>query len=226
MAVHVENLGLRGYFEVWDYQKRLFDELRNASTTVSDYPPEHILLTEHPPVVTLGRHADRNNLIVTREFLKSAGFEIAEIERGGDVTIHSPGQVVMYPIINLRKHNLGVKDYVHLLEESAIRTLYQFGIDGRKVDNAPGVWINPGTTYERKISALGIKCSRFVTMHGLSLNVNNDLSLFNFINPCGFKDKGVTSIQNELSRIKGDPVTPNAVAKILVAQFLELLKSV
>lgn len=224
MVVHVENLGLRGYYEVWDYQKKLFDELRNASMTASDYPSEHVLLTEHPPVVTFGRHADRNNLIVTREYLKSSGFEIAEIERGGDVTIHSPGQVVMYPIINLRKHNLGVKDYVHLLEESVIRTIYQFGIDGRRIDTAPGVWINPGTPYERKISALGIKCSRFVTMHGLSLNVNNDLSLFNVINPCGFKDKGVTSIQNELNRIKGVPVTSNVVAKILVAQFLELLK--
>ena len=185
-------LGLIPYAEAWALQRSLFASLI-ADNTIC----ERVLMCEHPPVITLGRHADPHSLLVSPDFLAARSMEAVRIERGGDVTLHAPGQLVVYPIISLRRHRLGVKDYVRLLEECVIRTIADFGVKGERVEGASGVWIGKGTPGERKICALGIKCSRFVTMHGLALNVCNDLELFRLINPCGFIDKGVTSLSQE-----------------------------
>lgn len=151
--------------------------------------------------------------------LSLKGIKLFEIERGGDVTYHGPGQLVVYPLIDLEAHHLGVKSYIHILEESVIRTIAHYGIKGERVEGATGVWIDAGTSHERKICAIGVKCSRFITMHGLALNVNTDLQQFSLINPCGFIDKGVTSIASEV----GHPVNFKETARLLTDNLLKLL---
>lgn len=188
----IRNLGLKPYREVWQLQHSLMASLQD------DLIDEHLLVVEHKPVFTLGFHGNSANMLVPESFLAGKGIECIRIERGGDITYHGPGQMVVYPILNLRKHNLGVKAYVNLLEESVIRTLASYGLVGERNPGAPGVWLGTGSGYERKICALGVKCSHFVTMHGLALNVNTDLTPFGYINPCGFNDKGVTSMAMEL----------------------------
>lgn len=180
---------------------------------------EYILMVEHPAVITLGRHANEANVLFNETELKRRGVELFHIERGGDVTFHGPGQLVAYPLLDLEHHHLGIKDYVNLLEEAVIRTIGDFGIRGSRVQGASGVWIGVGTPQERKICALGVKCSRFITMHGLALNVNTDLAGFRLINPCGFVDKGVTTMALEL----GYPIPINEVKRSLSNHFIDLL---
>ena len=191
--------GLTDYAEMLAMQRRIFTSMVDMKKEGKEIDDEYLLLTEHQPVVTLGRHARSENLLLPEETLAKKGIGVFRIERGGDVTYHAPGQLVAYPIIDLERHRLGVKDYVDLLEETVIRTIARFGIKGERVAGASGVWIGAGTSRERKICALGVKCSRFVTMHGLALNVNTDLSGFRIINPCGFIDKDVTSMRQELN---------------------------
>jgi lipoyl(octanoyl) transferase len=185
------------YAEVLAMQRHIFSEMVERRGAGLDIVCEYLFLVEHQPVYTLGKHGNPHNL-THAEFLRSKGINLVEIERGGDITYHGPGQVVAYPLIDMSRRGLGVKGYVHLLEEAVIRTIAEYGIRGERVDGATGVWIDVGTPRERKICAIGIKCSRFVTMHGLALNVCTDLSYFSAINPCGFVDKGVTSISAEL----------------------------
>jgi lipoyl(octanoyl) transferase len=173
----------------------------------------------HNPVITLGKHADHANLLFSSEALKARGVELAQTERGGDVTYHGPGQLVVYPIIDLEAFGLGLRDYIHFLEEAVIRTIARYGIRGERVDGATGVWIEVGTPRERKICAIGVKSSRYVTMHGLALNVTTDLDYFRLINPCGFVDKGVTSILLETGR----PLSVDEVADELRNQAQQLL---
>ena len=213
----VIDLGLRPYREVWDFQKRLQEELI-ASRELTD-AEERLLLVEHYPVYTLGFHGCADNMLLSEEELARRGIDLVRIERGGDITFHGPGQLVAYPIIDLSRHGLGVKDYVILLEETVIRTLGVYGIKGERVEGATGVWIGKDTQHERKICAIGVKCRRFTTMHGLALNVNTDLSYFNAINPCGFIDKGVTSIAAEIGNI----VQMDEVKESLSRHFIELL---
>ncbi|MBD5186617.1 MAG: lipoyl(octanoyl) transferase LipB [Bacteroidales bacterium] len=217
-------LGRADYRPVWDEQKRLFQALidykRNSSDNSSSMPEESLLLVEHNPVITLGKHGKIENLLVSEETLKNRGIECIRIERGGDITYHGPGQLVAYPIIDLERYHLGVKDYVNLLEETVIRTIARYGIKGERVEGASGVWIGKGTPEERKICALGVKCSHFVTMHGLALNVNTNLDAFSVINPCGFTDRGVTSIAQET----GSNVDIMETAKILDFEFHQLLE--
>lgn len=189
--------GLSDYEEMLAYQRERFAEMV-AAKRAGERLQERILFVEHSPVITLGRHAKEENLLFSRESLLARGISCHRIERGGDITYHGPGQLVVYPMIDLERWRLGVKDYVSLLEESVIRTIGEYGILGERVDGASGVWIGKGTPEERKICAVGVKCSRYVTMHGLALNVNTDLSAFTLINPCGFVDKGVTSMALEL----------------------------
>lgn len=196
----VENLGTMRYADCWALQHRYFDAMVQARKEGLQMPEDRLLIVEHPPVVTMGRHADEANLLLDGDRLKRLGVDLHRVERGGDVTYHGPGQLVAYPLLDLESMHLGVKDYVSLLEESVIRTLSLYGIVGERVEGASGVWIGKGTPRERKICALGVKCSRFCTMHGLALNVNTDLTGFSVINPCGFTDKGVTSMQAELGR--------------------------
>ncbi|MCC8071692.1 MAG: lipoyl(octanoyl) transferase LipB [Bacteroidales bacterium] len=215
--------GLVAYREMWARQRKLFDRLVAASHDGQMLDEETVFLVEHPPVYTLGRHAHRENVLWSAEHLAREGMEVVEIERGGDVTFHGPGQLVVYPIIYLNRHHLGVKSYVDLLEQAVIDLLALYGIQGERDEGATGVWIEPSTPRARKISAIGVKCSRFVTMHGLSLNVDVDLSCFHAINPCGFTDRGVTSLAVELSQA-GTPCPSMAEIKTKFSEiFLNLL---
>ncbi len=196
----VSDLGLAPYGPVLERQRALQQGLIAFRRSGEGEGSEHLLLVEHEPVITLGRHARETNLLFSREALAGRGIAVYDIERGGDVTYHGPGQLVAYLIIDLERHHLGVKRYVWMLEEAVIRTIARWGIRGERVEGATGVWIGKDTPGERKICAIGVKCSRFVTMHGLALNVNTDLSPFTLINPCGFTDRGVTSMARETGR--------------------------
>lgn len=216
----ITDLGIESYRVTWQRQKDIFNSIINAKNTGNKYD-EQILLVEHPHVYTLGFHGNATNMLLNEEQLSQQGIEFVRIERGGDITYHGPGQLVVYPIIDLHLHHLGVKSYINLLEEAVILTLKEFGITGERVDGATGVWIDVNTPHERKICAIGVKCSRFVTMHGLALNVNTDLSYFSAINPCGFIDKGVTSIEKELNQ----KVDFNYVKEIFSRIITNLLSS-
>lgn len=207
------------YREIWKMQKDLFQYGIESKRSLNNNFRETIIVLQHQPVITLGRHGNPENLIASGRLLEDLGIECISIERGGDITYHGPGQLVVYPIIDLEKHHLGVKRYVEILEEAVIRTIGEFGITGERVEGATGVWIGKGSNHERKICALGIKCSRFVTMHGLALNVNTDLDAFTLINPCGFKDKDVTSISREL----GYEIDIKNVAEIILKHLASLL---
>lgn len=210
--------GLTDYGEMLGLQREVFSRMVEMKKEGRRIEEEVIFLTEHQPVVTLGRHAHEDNVLLAEESLAQRGIGLYHIERGGDVTYHGPGQLVAYPLIDLESHHLGVKNYVNLLEEVVIRTIGEYGIIGERVEGASGVWIGAGTPRERKICALGVKCSRFVTMHGLALNVNTDMSGFEVINPCGFKDKGVTSMAREL----GKNVDIDEVKRIFADSFIKI----
>ena len=192
----VKDLGITPYNEALSLQRTLMQEIIDRKR-VGKNITEYLLLVEHPHVYTLGKHANETNLLFSERYYKDSGADVVRIDRGGDVTYHGPGQLVVYPIVDLERHSLGVKDYVYTLEQVVIDVLKEYGISGERVNGATGVWLGHGTPCERKICAIGIRCSRFVTMHGLALNVNTDLSRFSLINPCGFIDKGVTSISME-----------------------------
>jgi lipoyl(octanoyl) transferase len=175
--------GIKNYSEVWDLQKSLFDKVtleRNQN---------FLIFTEHPPVITIGKSGSMNNLLTDPQNLKSEGIELIEIDRGGDVTFHGPGQIIGYPIFNLNNFKKDIHWYLRTLEEVILQTLKKFGIDSTRIADLTGVWIN-----NKKICAIGVKITRWVTMHGFALNVATDLSYFNHIIPCGINDKGVTSI--------------------------------
>ena len=196
--LNIIDVGVKDYGEMLEKQREIFSIMVEKKKLGQPIGDEYLFLVEHNPVVTLGKHAKTANVLFSEEMLRMRGVDLYHIERGGDVTYHGPGQLVMYPLIDLESHHLGVKDYVNMLEEAVILTLGEYGVKGERVQGASGVWIAASTAAERKICALGVKCSRFITMHGLALNVNTDLSGFNLINPCGFTDKGVTSIAKEL----------------------------
>ena len=200
-------------------QKEIFSSMVMRKKERKPLSKEYLLLVEHNPVITFGKHAKESNLLLSEGEAAKRGVGLFHIERGGDVTFHGPGQLVVYPILDLEHHHMGVKDYVFLLEEAVIMTLKDYNIRGERVAGASGVWIDKGTKQERKICALGIKCSRFVTMHGLALNVNTDLTGFSMINPCGFLDKGVTSMAQEL----GKEIDMEDVKKIITLKFRQLL---
>ena len=153
---------------------------------------------EHQPVLTIGKSGKDTNLLIPEEQLVQRGISFYHINRGGDITYHGPGQLVCYPILNLEEFHLGLKEYVHLLEEAVIRVCASYGIEAGRLEKATGVWLEGSTTRARKICAIGVRSSHYVTMHGLALNVNTDLRYFSYIHPCGFIDKGVTSLRQEL----------------------------
>jgi lipoyl(octanoyl) transferase len=193
------DLGVKDYKETWDYQEELLRkvmEMKNDPAK-SDFGG-YLIFVEHPHVYTLGKSGETNNLLISESFLKQINATYYEINRGGDITYHGPGQIVGYPIIDLDKFNMGVKEYVHKLEDSIIATLKDFNIESSRMDGATGVWLDTGTPRARKICAIGVRVSRSVTMHGFAFNVNTDLQYFSYINPCGFQDKGVTSLEKEL----------------------------
>lgn len=219
MKLEIIDEGYADYGEMLSKQRELFSMMVERKRQGIPIDREFILLVEHNPVITLGRHAKQENILFREEELALRGIEVHRIERGGDVTYHGPGQLVAYPILNLEAHKMGVRDYVEMLEEAVIRTLSEFGLKGERVAGASGVWIDARTERERKICALGVKCSRYITMHGLALNVNTDLNGFRMINPCGFLDKGVTSMAAELHK----EVDINLVKNIIAKHFKYLL---
>ena len=184
------------YEELLRLQTEEFERRVECRKEGIQLPEDLILFVEHQPVYTLGKHGKKENLIVDDSLLKGDNISLYHIGRGGDITYHGPGQLTVYPIIDMQRYHLGVKDYVALLEEAVLQTIAEYGIKGERVEGATGVWIKDGKG-ERKISAIGVRCNRHVTMHGLSLNISSDISGFSRINPCGFTDKGVTSISLE-----------------------------
>lgn len=191
------------YQTAWDKQKYIFNSLidkkLNPDLDIQGIQPQ-LILCEHPHVYTLGRNGNATNLLANEAFLQKINATFFHIDRGGDITYHGPGQLVGYPILDIAAMNLSLKDYVYRLEESIIQTIAYYGIKGSRLQGATGVWLDVDKANVRKICAIGIRASHYITMHGFALNVNTDLNYFHYINPCGFVDKGVTSIQQELQR--------------------------
>jgi lipoyl(octanoyl) transferase len=202
--IFFKDLGLRSYKEVWDLQEVLLKQNverkskdNDASTTVN-----HLLFVEHPPVYTLGKSGNEENMLMSDEAMKINGIEFFNINRGGDITFHGPEQLVGYPILDLDKFKTDLGWYLRSLEEVIILTMAEYGLTGERSKGETGVWMDTAHKgRERKICAMGIKCSRWITMHGFALNVNTDLSYFDNIIPCGIQNKQVTSLQKELGRM-------------------------
>ena len=200
-----QDLGLIDYKEAWDYQEKRFNEIldvkkNNRKENRQDSTLSYILFCEHPHVYTLGKSGDENNLLVNEDYLKSRGATFYKINRGGDITYHGPGQIVGYPILDLENFFTDIHKYLRYLEEAVILTLDDYGIESTRSDGETGVWLDVGSKRARKICALGVRSSRWVTMHGFAFNVNCDLSYFGNIIPCGIVDKSVTSMQKELGK--------------------------
>lgn len=200
-----QDLGLIDYKEAWDYQEKRFNEIldvkkNNRKENRQDPSLSYLLFCEHPHVYTLGKSGDENNLLVNEDYLKSRGATFYKINRGGDITYHGPGQIVGYPILDLDNFFTDIHKYLRYLEEAVILTLADYGIESTRSDGETGVWLDVGGEKARKICALGVRSSRWVTMHGFAFNVNCDLSYFGNIIPCGIVDKSVTSMQKELSK--------------------------
>jgi lipoyl(octanoyl) transferase len=201
--VMLRQLGLMDYKEAWEYQEELFKsvvdiKLSNRNNNLSDPTPNYLLFCQHPHVFTLGKSGSVDHLLVNEEQLGERKASFYKINRGGDITYHGPGQLVAYPILDLDNFFTDIHKYVRFLEEAVIRTCAEFGLEAGRVDGLTGVWMTEGTP--RKICAIGVKSSRWVTMHGLALNVNTDLTYFGNIVPCGINDKAVTSMEQELGR--------------------------
>lgn len=195
-----KDLGLIPYAEAWNLQEKLFEEIINAKTSSQlSASANYLLFCEHPHVYTLGKSGSDANLLINEEMLKQKGAGFFRTNRGGDITYHGPGQIVGYPILDLEAFGLGIRKYIGLLEESVILLLRDHGIESSRLQGASGVWLSPGDQQKaRKICAIGVRSSRYVTMHGFAFNVNTNLDFYSFINPCGFTDKGVTSMKKEL----------------------------
>ena len=198
-----QDLGLIDYKDAWEIQKNLFKSnliVKSNNRKNHEYKPtkNHLLFCEHPHVYTLGKGGDLKNLLLDKKNLGDFGVNFYHIDRGGDITYHGPGQIVGYPILDLENFFTDIGRYLRYIEKSIILTLNDFGILGGVSDGETGVWINPGTPNSRKICAIGVKTSRWVTMHGFALNVNTDLSYFNNIIPCGIANKSVSSMEKEL----------------------------
>ena len=235
------DLGRMGYGECWDLQRLLFARLLDSksssgqnSVALSDSQraeiPEwdriveancggELLIVEHNPVYTLGKSGKLENMLVSEQYLRSIGAEFYRIERGGDVTYHGPGQIVGYPILDLEKLGIGLRQYIDSVEQAIIEVCAEWGVEAGRIEGASGVWIEPQSPRARKICAIGVRSSRYVTMHGFAMNVATDLRYFSHINPCGFVDKGVTSLSREVGR----EVAPDEVKAQIVKHLAEKL---
>ncbi len=207
------------YQKAWDYQEELFQELLEAKQNkkIND---NYLLFCEHPPVFTLGKSGTESNLLMSKDFLEKHGIEYFKINRGGDITFHGPGQIVGYPILDLEQFEMGVKQYIHAMEEVIIRTLTDYGVKSERLDGATGVWLETDMPRARKICAIGVRASRYVTMHGFAFNINTDLNYYSYINPCGITDKSVTSLKAEL----GKEIDLAEVQEKLRYYFVEVFK--
>lgn len=212
--------GLIDYKEAWDRQELIFNKkVSNKINNLSENIEQDFILCEHPHVYTLGQHGQENNLLINKEFLGKINATYYKTNRGGDITYHGFGQIVGYPILDIEALGLSLKNYIWTIEQMVIHTMDDFGIFCQRLEGATGVWIDGNSPNARKICALGVKASRYITMHGFALNVNTDLSYFSNINPCGFVDKGVTSMKKEL----GKETDVEKVKNLLYQHFVELI---
>lgn len=203
------NKGVISYREAFYLQKNFFEE-KIKNKRLGNKSENIVFFCEHPHVYTIGKSGDENNLLIDPSFLKQINATYFKSDRGGDITYHGPGQIVVYPIIDLEEFKLGSKEYIYKLEYLIIDVLKEFGLSGELSEGNIGVWLDVGTQNERKICSIGVKISKGITMHGLALNVNTDLSYFNHINPCGFTNKGVSTMKNELRKeINTDELIPH-----------------
>ena len=225
--VEVQDLGNRDYKEVWDYQEQLFKDIldlkiKNRREETDFATPNHFLFVEHPHVYTLGKSGDISNLLVSEEQLNAKNATFYKINRGGDITYHGPGQIVGYPILDLENFFTDIHKYLRLLEETIILTLAENGLKAQRSDGETGVWLDVGTPFARKICAMGVRASRWVTMHGFAFNVNANLGYFDNIIPCGIKEKAVTSLNVELGRSE---VPLEEVKPKLLKHFADLFEA-
>jgi lipoyl(octanoyl) transferase len=224
VKVEFHQLGLIDYKEAWDYQESLFAstialKIARRNQETEEQTVNRLLFCEHPHVYTLGKSGNENHFLLNDVSLTRLGAKYYKINRGGDITYHGPGQLVVYPIFDLDYFFSDIHKYLRFLEEAVIATLTEYGIVGERMEGLTGVWIEPNTPRERKICAFGVKCSRWVTMHGIGFNINTDLTYFNHIIPCGIEDKSVTSMQKELGRIVDFSEVSNVLKKNLSIQF-------
>jgi lipoyl(octanoyl) transferase len=226
-ALQIEDLGLKDYKETWEYQETLFKEIidlkiRNRREELSLETPNYLLFVEHPHVYTLGKSGDLDNLLIPEDTLVEIGATFYKINRGGDITYHGPGQIVGYPILDLENYFTDIHKYLRFLEEMVILTLAEYEIKAARSKGETGVWLDVGTPFARKICAMGVRASRWVTMHGFALNVNADLGYFDHMIPCGIKGKAVTSLQVELGKTS---INMEEVKEKLLKHFLVLFEA-
>lgn len=221
-----EDIGLVDYQAAWDYQSLRFDEivsLKEAARKNAQQgeTPNYLLFCEHPHVYTIGKSGKESNLLINEDLLKSKGATLYRINRGGDITYHGPGQIVAYPILDLDNFGLSIKSYIDKLEEVIIRTLACYGLEASRSEGATGVWLDVANPLKaRKIAAIGVRTSHWVSMHGFAFNINTDLNYFDFIVPCGIRGKAVTSLQREL----GKEMNISEVKTILLEQFEQVFE--
>lgn len=225
--VQLQDLGLKDYKETWDFQEKLFKEIidlkiKNRREEESIDTPNYFIFVEHPHVYTLGKSGDITNLLVDEKVLEEKGASFYKINRGGDITYHGPGQIVGYPILDLDNFFTDIHKYLRFLEEMVILTLADYGLKAERSKGETGVWLDVGTPFARKICAMGVRASRWVTMHGFALNVNADLGYFDMMIPCGIKGKAVTSLNVELGKKEIDM---NEVKERLLSHFSSLFEA-
>jgi lipoyl(octanoyl) transferase len=225
--IDLQNLGYKDYKETWDYQESLFKEIldikiKNRRQDLNEITPNYLLMVEHPHVYTLGKSGDIKNLLISEAELEKKQATYYKINRGGDITYHGPGQLVGYPILDLDNFFTDIHKYLRFLEETIILTLADFGLKAERSKGETGVWLDVGTPFARKICAMGVRASRWVTMHGFALNVNADLGYFDHIIPCGIEGKAVTSLNVELGK-KEIPLAE--VQEKILEHFAELFEA-
>ncbi len=226
-SLEILDLGLKDYKEIWDFQESLFQKILqlksyNRKENLDQNTPNYLLFVEHPHVYTLGKSGHMENLLISEEKLNAINAKFYKINRGGDITYHGPGQIVGYPIIDLENFFTDIHKYLRLLEEMIILTLAEYGLNAERSKGETGVWLDVGTPFARKICAMGVRASRWVTMHGFALNVNTDLGYFDNMIPCGIKDKAVTSLNVELGKTE---ISMEEVKEKLLKHFLVLFEA-
>ncbi len=226
-TVEIQDLGRKDYKETWDYQEELFKEIldikvRNRREESHLETPNYFLFVEHPHVYTLGKSGDVSNLLISEEKLAEIDATFYKINRGGDITYHGPGQIVGYPIVDLENYFTDIHKYLRFLEEMVILTLAEYGLKAERSKGETGVWLDVGTPFARKICAMGVRASRWVTMHGFALNVNANLGYFDHMIPCGIKGKAVTSLNVEMGKAE---VSVEEVKEKLLKHFARLFEA-
>lgn len=225
--IEIRDLGSKDFKEAWDYQEVIFKgildiKIKNRREELTIETPNYFLFVEHPHVYTLGKSGDADNLLIKEEKLTEIGATFYKINRGGDITYHGPGQIVGYPIIDLENFFTDIHKYLRFLEEMVILTLAEYGLKAERSQGETGVWLDVGTPFVRKICALGVRASRWVTMHGFAFNVNTNLGYFDHMIPCGIKGKAVTSLNVELGRKE---ISVSEVKEKLLKHFATLFEA-